>query len=131
SLDFPSLLRTNSLRPSIEALVPFARWITPSVRPKRFDTHFFLAMAPEGQLAVPDASETTEVIWIDPNEPISGSAAIRFKLVFPTRMNLLRLARRTSIDDILRDARAAPIIPVMPEFIDGLNGQFIRIPEEA
>ena len=71
AFDFFGLLREGGLRPSIDALVPFARWITPPIRPKRFDTHFFLAVAPEGQLAVADSAETTEAIWIDPKEDLA------------------------------------------------------------
>src|SRR5919199_6804734 len=42
------------------ALVPFARWITPPEVTVRFDTYFFLAVAPEGQEAKPDGQETVD-----------------------------------------------------------------------
>lgn len=131
AFDFFGMLRADGLRPGIDALVPFARWITPPIRPKRFDTHFFLAVAPEGQQVVPDFTETTEALWINPKAASGGSADRPFKLVFPTRMNLSRLAGGASIDEIVRAARATAIVPVMPEYIETADGIFIRIPEEA
>ena len=47
-------------------LVPWVRWITPEISPKRFDARFFLARAPEGQEPKVDGYEATEGLWIDP-----------------------------------------------------------------
>ncbi len=43
---FADLMARQRLAPALDALVPFAHWITPDFVPKRFDTHFFLALAP-------------------------------------------------------------------------------------
>ena len=48
------------------ALVPWVRWVTPEVSPKRFDARFFLARAPEGQEPRVDGREATEGLWITP-----------------------------------------------------------------
>ncbi len=50
------------------ALVPWVRWITPEISPKRFDARFFLARAPEGQEPRVDGHEATEGLWIAPAE---------------------------------------------------------------
>lgn len=46
----PSLLiklaREAGLRLTLDRLIPFAHWITPSFEPRRFDTRFFLVHAP-------------------------------------------------------------------------------------
>ena len=52
------------------ALVPWVRWITPEVSPKRFDARFFLARAPEGQEPKVDGREATEGLWIAPHEAL-------------------------------------------------------------
>jgi len=54
------------LRLDPAALVPWVRWITPVVSPRRFDARFFLARAPEGQEPQVDGHEATEGLWITP-----------------------------------------------------------------
>ena len=51
-----------------KALVPWVRWVTPEISPKRFDARFFLARAPEGQEPRVDGCEATEGLWITPRE---------------------------------------------------------------
>jgi 8-oxo-dGTP pyrophosphatase MutT (NUDIX family) len=48
------------------ALVPWVRWITPEISPRRFDARFFLTRAPEGQEPKVDGREATEGLWITP-----------------------------------------------------------------
>jgi len=52
------------------ALVPWLRWVTPEVSPKRFDARFFLARAPGGQEPKVDGREATEGLWITPREAL-------------------------------------------------------------
>src|SRR5271168_4851944 len=42
------LVEKENLRLACDHLVHFAHWITPTMMPKRFDTHFFVALAPQG-----------------------------------------------------------------------------------
>jgi 8-oxo-dGTP pyrophosphatase MutT (NUDIX family) len=129
--DFRDALREGSLLPAVDSLVPFARWITPPVRPKRFDTHFFIAVAPSGQSLAHDGSEAVDSIWIEPQAAIDGTAEGRFKLVFATRMNLNRIGASDSIEDAMTQARATPVVTVTPEYIETPEGTSIRIPAEA
>ena len=43
------LAAEEDLTLACDLMVPFARWITPAISPKRFDTWFFLARVPKGQ----------------------------------------------------------------------------------
>ena len=57
---FCDLMARERLVPALDALVPFAHWITPDFVPKRFDTHFFLALAPEDQILAHDGREAVD-----------------------------------------------------------------------
>ena len=129
--DFAEMMRQENLVPAIDRLVPFARWITPPIRPKRFDTHFFIAEAPAGQVLAHDGEEAVEAVWIAPKTAIDETESGRFKLVFATRMNLLRLGNASSPLDAIASARNTPVVTVVPEFIDTADGKAIRIPAEA
>ena len=81
----------QGLLPAPDLLVHFAHWITPAHQPKRYDTHFFLAEAPEAHLAVHDGQEAVESIWITPAQALAETATGKYKLVFATAKNLEKL----------------------------------------
>jgi len=104
---FAALIARENLVPATDALVAFARWITPAFLPKRFDTHFFLALAPPGQALAHDGREAVDSIWISPRQALAERGR-RFKLLFPTERNLWKLARFDDTASALEAARAAP-----------------------
>src|SRR5262249_1868190 len=52
------------------ALVPWVRWVTPEISPRRFDARFYLARLPEGQIPKVDGYEAVEGLWITPREAL-------------------------------------------------------------
>ena len=68
---FLSLVAELDLRLDLDALSVFARWITPPLTPKRFDTWFYVAAAPPDQLALCDGWETVDAEWIAPAEALA------------------------------------------------------------
>ena len=128
---FAALVAAAGLELATDQLVPYAHWITPVDRPKRFDTHFFLAPAAPGQIAVHDGREAVEAVWMTPEAVLAGADAGRIKLVFATRMNLVKLGRSSTVADALAAARTAPIVTVTPVIEKTSAGPFIHIPEAA
>lgn len=128
---FFDLVVEFGLKLDLEALTPFARWITPVMMPKRFDTHFFLAVAPEDQLAVCDGHETVDAEWIEPGEALSMAADGRRTIIFPTRMNLKLLAESRDADSATRAADARPKVVVTPWVERRETGQVLVIPPDA
>jgi 8-oxo-dGTP pyrophosphatase MutT (NUDIX family) len=61
---FVDMVCEEDLELALEQLVPYAHWVTPEVSPKRFDTHFFIAAAPPGQVAQHDGSEAVDSFWV-------------------------------------------------------------------
>jgi 8-oxo-dGTP pyrophosphatase MutT (NUDIX family) len=128
---FAALVVASGLELASDDLVPYAHWITPVDRPKRFDTHFFLAPAAPDQIAVHDGREAVDAVWMTPHAVLGGADAGRIKLVFATRMNLVKLARSTNVADAIAAARSAPIVTVTPVVEKTSLGPFIHIPEAA
>jgi 8-oxo-dGTP pyrophosphatase MutT (NUDIX family) len=94
--DLADICRRFSLRLVPEQLHYIGHWLTPAGRAKRFDTRFFLAIAPTGQTAMHDASETLDHVWIPPRDALSPSNARR--LMTPTRAMLELLLPFPSAD---------------------------------
>ena len=99
---------------ALDELRPFGRWVTPDVEPRRFDATFFLCRAPDGQLARQDDGETVGFEWADPAELVERAAAGERSLLFPTLMNLRRLAESTDVESAFAAARARPLVTVAP-----------------
>ncbi|WP_187829958.1 NUDIX hydrolase [Siccirubricoccus phaeus] len=130
---FAALLQAEGLVPDIGALVRFAHWVTPEDLPKRFDTHFFLAPAPGGHAAAHDGHEAVDSVWITPEAALAAAEAGTRTVLFPTRLNLRRLAGAASLEAALAAARAREVVRVQPVLeTDATSGaRFLRIPVEA
>ncbi len=116
---------------SCDDLVHFAHWITPAARPKRFDTHFFLAATPEGQIAAHDGREAVDSMWVTPQGALADYEAGRRTIIFPTRLNLEKLGRSATGGEALAAARASTVVTVLPQVSNTSNGRVVRIPKEA
>jgi 8-oxo-dGTP pyrophosphatase MutT (NUDIX family) len=99
---------------SAESLVPFSRWITPEEVKVRYDTRFYLALAPAHSAPAPDGEEIVEVRWFAPSEALDLHRSGELLLVFPTIKKLETLARFGSPDEALAAVRSATLEPILP-----------------
>ncbi|HWU79201.1 MAG TPA: NUDIX hydrolase, partial [Caulobacter sp.] len=93
---FIDVVEDLGLKLDLSALTVFARWITPKLMPKRFDTWFYVAHAPLAQQAICDGHEAVDAEWIAPDLALHLAASGARKVIFPTRMNLRLLAESAS-----------------------------------
>lgn len=93
-------LASLGLTPHLEALRPYARWITPLARPQRFDTMFYLACMPAGQEAASDQRETSEGLWRGPRQALEENLEGRVELAPPQVRILGELANFASLEDL-------------------------------
>ncbi len=110
-LGFAEFLRDRDLVLRADLLAPWSRWITPEFEPRRYDTYFFLARLPDGQITRNVGGEADLVTWMRPGA--SGD----FPMLPPTRMTLDQVAEHGSVDALMeaaadRDART-PVIPTL------------------
>lgn len=130
-MSFVDIVRREELALASDLMVPFAHWITPEMVPKRFDTHFFLVAAPMAQVGAHDGGESTEGIWVKPQQALSAAAAGTRTLVFATRMNLEKLSRYATVTEAVAVTRSQPVVTVMPKATTTPEGRLLHIPAEA
>jgi len=130
TLSFADLLTREGLTPAPDLLMAFAHWITPQgIFPKRYDTMFFLALVPAGQIAVHDGEELVDSCWISPRRALAGEAP--GKLEFVTRRNLEKLCGAGTAAEAFERARASRIITVLPVVEDTPEGRRACLPADA
>ena len=112
-------------------LVPYSRWITPRVVPIRFDTRFYLALAPPHSPPKPDGSETVDAGWFEPQAALDRHYADReeFKLVFPTIRHLESLLPYVNAEEALQAARRREVKTVEPEVVGEGEERRIILPD--
>lgn len=113
-------------------MVPLARWVTPEVIKTRFDTWFFLAVAPAGTVAVPDGSEMTAERWLSPATAVAESEADEFAIVFPTLKQLEALVPYENSEAAIAGAKADPNATrqVLPKVVGDERHHRIVLPHE-
>jgi len=82
--DFGAIVREEGLRLAVDRLTYFGHWITPVTAPRRYDTRFFLAVAPDRQEARHDNYETIAHVWMRPQEALDLCARETLNMRFPT-----------------------------------------------
>ena len=91
-LTFADVLRSRGLQAAVEKLTFFSHWITPAGHPRRYDTRFFVAAAPELQIAAADGQEVIDHIWITPVEALERGKRGELPLSLPTISTLQELS---------------------------------------
>jgi 8-oxo-dGTP pyrophosphatase MutT (NUDIX family) len=131
-LAFRDFIAQAGLSLRLDSLTSFSHWVTPVAEPRRFDTYFYLASAPEGQLAVADGNEIVGSDWVSPAGAAAAARTGELPIIFPTLMNLDRLAESDSVDAAVAAARLRPHFTVQPVFEEDETGaRVIVIPAEA
>jgi 8-oxo-dGTP pyrophosphatase MutT (NUDIX family) len=128
---FRDFLQRHDLRLACDQLVPFAHWITPEMMPKRFDTHFFIAIAPSDQVALHDGHESVDSVWISPTDALAGAGSRRYTVIFPTLRQIEKLGHATSAFNAVERARSGRIVTVTPWTERRSDGSYLCIPREA
>jgi 8-oxo-dGTP pyrophosphatase MutT (NUDIX family) len=121
---FPDVVREAGLRLALDALVPFAHWVTPPLDIRRFDTRFFLAPMPAGQRPAHDEKETTESMWIRPTDAIGRCERGDIVLPPPTWTSLRELEPFTSVAAALAWAAGRRVVGREPKVTE-ISGEHV------
>jgi 8-oxo-dGTP pyrophosphatase MutT (NUDIX family) len=120
---FWEMVRAEGLTLATDQLVYFAHWITPEERPLRFDTRFFAAPMPAGQVAVADDVEIVDVRWLSPDGATAARARGEISLRLPTIKNLALFEGAASTAEALARLEGGRIEVIRPRMVPGADGK--------
>ncbi|MDQ1539022.1 MAG: hypothetical protein QOE58_3415 [Actinomycetota bacterium] len=89
-----------------------AHWITPEFEPKRYDTRFFAALLPAGQVADDQSTEADHADWIDAARLLKDYASGAALMLPPTVVCVEQAAAAASVAQFL--AAGADLVPITP-----------------
>jgi 8-oxo-dGTP pyrophosphatase MutT (NUDIX family) len=133
TLSMAEFLAKRGLVLRADLLRPWGHWITPEVETKRFDTRFFVAALPPGQLTRDVGGEADQVAWLRPQQAIERAGKGEIWLMPPTFRTLTEMAEYDDVAGVLgSDRRVETFQPHIAE-VDGemrlvLPGQDYRMP---
>jgi 8-oxo-dGTP pyrophosphatase MutT (NUDIX family) len=104
------LLARRRLVLRADLLSPLAHWVTPEVEPRRFDTRFFVAEVPGGQVPRDVGGEADSRVWVRPADALDQDLA----MLPPTAAVLRELAGSPDVETALHARR--DIVRVLPRF---------------
>jgi 8-oxo-dGTP pyrophosphatase MutT (NUDIX family) len=128
-LSMIELCRQEQLTLASDSIHYFSHWVTPVGPPRRYDTRFFVARAPEAQVGLHDDRETVASLWVRPVEALERAEAGELEIIFPTARNLEALTRFSAADQVLAAAQCQPeVTAVRPRTVQEPGGTRISLP---
>ncbi|MDQ2677497.1 MAG: hypothetical protein M3Y51_02040 [Actinomycetota bacterium] len=119
----------ESLQLDVGSMHYFSRWITPLGAPRRYDTRFFVAAAPDGQVALHDDREVIATTWLTPAQALADHESGKMTMIFPTVRTMVALSRFDRAEDVLAHAAdQAEVNPILPMLRDEGGGVRLVLP---
>ncbi|WP_367133366.1 NUDIX hydrolase [Saccharothrix sp. HUAS TT1] len=122
-LSLAQFLAAEGLVLRADLLRPWANWLTPVEEPRRYDTFFFVAVLPEGQIADGVTTEASDAAWQRPGDALADCKAGRRGLLPPTWVTLAELAEAGSVAAVLSSSRT--VEKVVPKLVR--EGGVVRV----
>ncbi len=107
------MLRHEGLRLPLQQMTYFSHWITPVGAPRRYDTRFFVAAAPQAQRSLHDNRETIDHLWVRPAQALDLYKQKKFEMRTPTVHTLRLFAEHDNAASLIKCLGALGDIPVV------------------
>ncbi|WP_229373374.1 NUDIX hydrolase [Umezawaea beigongshangensis] len=122
-VSFAEFLAANSLVLRADLLRPWANWVTPEEEPRRYDTRFFAAALPVGQIADGVTTEASDAAWQRPADALADGGEGRRALMPPTLVTLADLAEHPSVASVMDVDR--DVQKILPKLVR--DGDRVRV----
>ncbi len=83
-----NLCEELEIKLAVDQLAYVSHWVTPKSELKRYNTRFFIGLAPSLQKADHDGSESVDSLWINPEQALNRADSSNFPILRPTKKNL-------------------------------------------
>lgn len=110
-ITFADVIRSEGAELDAARIHYIGHWITPLGPPRRFDTRFFMAAAPAGQIAMHDDTEIVHHEWVAPGPAVQRWRDDQMAMMSPTARMLMCLLPFASA----AEAMAAAALDIEPE----------------
>jgi 8-oxo-dGTP pyrophosphatase MutT (NUDIX family) len=118
TLDFLEMLEQEGLVLDLRGLEYVAHWVTPTGFSRRFDTRFFVVVAPADQVATHDAGETIADQWIRPLDALDAHARGELEMMPPTISNLRAITHLSTAQEVIDFAHSrSDVVRVEPRIV--------------
>lgn len=118
-----------SLNPDGLGLI--ARWITPPIAPRRFDTWFFATSVERDAKVQVDGGEICDHRWMRPDEALRARVAGEINLAPPTLVTIHWLAEYNTVDATLAGLVRTSVPKIEPNICPNDEGACILYPGDA
>ena len=100
-LGFDTWMIENELMFDLQYIHYFSHWITPKTAPARFNTRFFIAEMPPGQVAIRHEKEAVRGEWGRPSTALRKFALGQWQMIVPTITTLRMISGYVSVAHLI------------------------------
>ena len=128
TLSLAEFCLSEELRLAVDTIRYVSHWITPVGERRRFDTRFFVAVAPLAQDPLHDDQETIDSLWVTPSEALRRAQRGELAMIPPTVANLQFLAPHRTTREAVAAARTIGVpTPILPKLRYDDDGRVVEI----
>lgn len=128
-LSFTDFLARRGLVLRTDLLRFWGRWVTPVFEPKRFDTRFFVAVLPEGQVTRDVSTESDHVVWMSAADAVTAVDEEKIAMLPPTYVTCMEVSELPTAADVLASAKGRDLTPIEPHMVFEEDGSgYLELP---
>ncbi len=128
ALSLAEFCRPEGLRLAVDTISYVSHWVTPVGEKRRFDTRFFVAVAPSAQELMHDDKETIASLWVTPTDALGRAERGELAMIPPTVANLQFLAPHHSTSAAVAAAQTIGVpTPIVPKLRYGSDGRVVEV----
>jgi 8-oxo-dGTP pyrophosphatase MutT (NUDIX family) len=128
-VSFTSVLERRGLKLRTDLLRLWGSWVTPVFEPRRYDTRFFVAEMPSGQVTRDVSTESDKVLWLPVRDAIRAVDEQRMLMLPPTYCTCLEIFEYGAPGEVLDAAAGRDLTPVEPTAVHSDDGAHLSIPD--